>query len=50
MIDLFSAEKVWIEASKSTDWSLDGERQEGVENIVIENLHSAIKLIVPNKN
>lgn len=49
IIDLFSASKIEIETSTDNDWSLDGERQEGTESIVIENLHDAIELIVPNE-
>ena len=49
LITLFSASKIEIKASDSTDWSLDGEQQKGCEKIVIENLHDAIELIVPNK-
>ncbi len=49
IIDLYSTAKVTIEASTATDWSLDGECQKGTEHIEIENLHSAIKLIIPNE-
>ncbi len=47
IISLYNASKIEIEASVLNDWSLDGECQKGTEKIVIENLHSAIKLIVP---
>lgn len=49
IIDLFSASKIEIETSADNDWSLDGERQDGAEHIVIENLHDAIELILPNE-
>lgn len=48
MIDLFSAGTIELEASALHDWSLDGERELGAEHILIENLHDAITLIVPN--
>ncbi len=48
MIDLLSVEKIEIESRDLTDWSLDGEHEGGSEKIVVENLHDAITLIVPN--
>lgn len=38
-----------IHADKETHWSLDGEYQEGCEEIEIKNLHHAIKLMMPKK-
>ena len=49
MLTLFSASKIEIDADAGVDWSLDGEKQEGSEKIVIENIRDAIELIVPDK-
>ncbi len=41
-----NSNKFEIEANKETSWSLDGEYQEGRENIVITNEHLAIELMM----
>ena len=46
MITFFSAEEFQITASPDMPWTLDGEYQEGSEEIVVKNLHSAMRLIV----
>ena len=45
MITLRSGSNIKISASADMDWSLDGEKQEGAEEIEIENLHEYIQLI-----
>ena len=45
MITMRSANRVVIQANPEMPWTLDGERQEGVEEIVVENVHDAIQLI-----
>ena len=45
MITLRSAKRVEIQANPEMPWTLDGEKQEGVSEIVIENLPKAIRLI-----
>ena len=44
MITFLSTTKLTVHASPDMRWSLDGERQEGSETIVVENLHHAIGL------
>ncbi|MDD5926779.1 MAG: YegS/Rv2252/BmrU family lipid kinase [Firmicutes bacterium] len=39
-----------IHADKNTSWSLDGEYQEGCEEIEVKNLHHAIELMMTGRN
>lgn len=45
MITLQSASEIKITASPETTWTLDGERADGAEQIVIENLPRRLRLI-----
>lgn len=45
MITLRSGSHIKIQASADMDWSLDGEKQDGAEEIEIENLHEYIQLM-----
>lgn len=45
MITLRSGSHIKIHASADMDWSLDGEKQDGAEEIEIENLHEYIQLM-----
>lgn len=45
MMSFFSSEEVEVTANPEMPWTLDGEYQEGTEQIVVKNLHNAIKLI-----
>ncbi len=49
LISFFSSSRLEVTADPEMSWTLDGEYQEGNDTIVIENLHSAIQLIVPVK-
>ncbi len=46
MLTLTSAARLTIDAPEKMDWTLDGERAEGAKQIVAENLHSAVQVIV----
>ena len=48
-ITFVSTSKVTVEAPADMAWSLDGEYEKGGKHIVIENQHSAITLMAPNK-
>ena len=39
-----TAKKVTVYAPECMDWTLDGEREPGHEQVTVENLHLAIKL------
>ena len=49
MLTFINANTFKIHANDKMDWSLDGEYQEGCQDIVIENLHHAVDVII-NKN
>lgn len=44
-----SAHKLCLSADSDMDWTLDGEFAKGSETIEIENLHSAIQIVVNDK-
>ena len=45
MITFRSASKIKVLANPDMLWTLDGEREEGHEEVYVENLHNAIRLI-----
>ena len=47
LLCFFQASRLRISAPKDMDWTLDGEFQPGAENIDIQNLHNAVRLILP---
>lgn len=47
MITFFSAENITITCDKEMPWTLDGEYQEGCENITVRNIPKSIKLVIP---
>lgn len=49
MISFFSSSRLEITAEAEMPWTLDGEYQEGSEEIVVENIHGAIRLITARK-
>ena len=46
MLSFHTAAKVDVTADPSMDWTLDGEFAKGAEKIEIENLHSAVRVMV----
>ena len=49
MITFVNAREFHIRAGSDVDWTLDGEFQEGAEEIVIRNLEGAIDMVLPEK-
>ena len=47
LLCFFKAAHLRISAPGDMDWTLDGEFQPGAENIDIQNLHNAVRLILP---
>ena len=45
MITFRSAEKIKVYADPTMPWTLDGEREEGHDQVDVENMHHAIRLI-----
>jgi len=48
-IEFFHTKEIKVIGSKDIPWTLDGEFFEGADEITATNLHSAIHLVVPNK-
>ena len=46
MLTFMNAAEFHIHANAETSWTLDGEYQEGCEEIKVENLHHAIRLMM----
>lgn len=49
MITFVNAKEFHIHASSDVSWTLDGEYQEGAEEICIRNLEGAIDMVLPEK-
>ncbi len=49
MFEFFTSDKVEITADPNMNWTLDGEYEKGCRDITIENLHSAISLMIKRK-
>lgn len=49
-IEFFHTKKITVYGDTSIPWTLDGEFCEGQDETVAENIHSAIELIVPDKD
>ncbi|MBQ6431854.1 MAG: YegS/Rv2252/BmrU family lipid kinase [Oscillospiraceae bacterium] len=45
MLTLAASSRVEVDAPADMDWTLDGEKAEGAEHFVIENLHHAVNVI-----
>ena len=49
-IEFFHTKSITVYGSEDTPWTLDGEYCQGIDEVLVENVHSAIELLVPNKN
>ena len=47
MIHFFSADKLRVECGEPVEWTLDGEREPETGSVTLENLHSAIQIVIP---
>ena len=47
MVHFFSADRICVECAEPIEWTLDGEREEGALHVEMENLHSAVQIVVP---
>lgn len=47
MVHFFAAQKIRVSASQEIEWTLDGERADGVSEVEMRNLHSAIRIRIP---
>ena len=48
-IEFFHTKSITVYGSEDTPWTLDGEYCQGIDEVLVENVHSAIELLVPNK-
>lgn len=49
MLTLCSAARMTVHADPSTEWTLDGEYEQGHDTVTVCNQHNAIRLIVPKE-
>jgi len=47
MIHFFSARSICVSCNTPMEWTLDGERAEGAPRIEMQNLHSAVRIVLP---
>lgn len=49
MIHFFSANRICVNCDSSMEWTLDGERAEGGPCVTMQNLHSAVRIVIPKQ-
>ena len=49
MIHFFSARSIRVSCDLPMEWTLDGERAEGAPQVEMENLHSAVRIVIPKQ-
>ena len=47
MIHFFSASNIHVECDAPVEWTLDGEREPETDVVVMDNLHSAVRIVIP---
>lgn len=47
MIHFFSAANIRVECDKPVEWTLDGEREPETDTVLLENRHSAVRIVIP---
>ena len=47
MIHFFSAKRIRVETDQPVEWTLDGEREPETGLVSMENLHSAVRIVIP---
>ncbi len=47
MIHFFSAANLHVECDTPVEWTLDGEREPETDAVTLDNLHSAVRIMVP---
>lgn len=47
MIHFFSARRIRVECGEPVEWTLDGEREPETDRVLMENLHSAVRIVIP---
>lgn len=49
MIHFFSAKRIRVESDAAVEWTLDGEREPETGMVTLENLHSAVRIVIPSQ-
>ena len=49
MIHFFSANRIRVECDEPVEWSLDGELEPATDCVTMENMHSAVRIIIPKE-
>ena len=49
MIYFFSADRIRVRTEPAVEWTLDGERADEVGDVTLENLHNAVRIVLPQK-
>ena len=47
MVHFFSARQIRIACDAPIEWALDGEREPETASVLLENLHSAVRIVIP---
>lgn len=49
MVHFFSAKRICVCCDSPMEWTLDGERADGAPRVEMQNLHSAVRIVIPKK-
>lgn len=47
MIHFFSSSSIHVECDEPVEWTLDGEREPETDAVIMDNLHSAVRIVIP---
>ena len=47
MIHFFTAREILVRSDVPVEWTLDGEHAEGGSEVMMRNLHSAVRIMLP---
>ena len=50
MVHFFSTNRLTVHTDEPIEWTLDGERADEVETAQLQNLHSAVQIVLPKEN
>lgn len=50
MVHFFSAKRICVDCDSPMEWTLDGERAQGAPRVEMQNLHSAVRIVIPRKD
>lgn len=50
MVHFFSAKNIRVLSEQPLEWTLDGERADGGNEVKMQNLHEAVRIVIPKEN